>query len=252
MMTLHKQDSRAAFVAAAAKLAGVALLTLACAGCMFSARQEEPLTTGSVPVDYRLRHPIVVKEAERSFDVLVGARRGALTQQQRREVAAFAHEWRKEATGGIIIDLPSGTPNAAAARASLREVRAVLAAGGVPARAVEVRPYAPGDAARMATLRLNYPRMAAQAGPCGLWPDDLGPTADQKYSANRPYWNLGCASQRNLAAMVAEPSDLVQPRAEGPAYSPRRTMVFDKYRTGQSPATTFPDESKSAISQVGK
>ena len=39
------------------------------------------------------------------------------------------------------------------------------------------------------------------------------------YIENRPYWNFGCATQRNLAAMVDNPADLVQPRGEAPAYS---------------------------------
>jgi pilus assembly protein CpaD len=251
-MTLDVHKARPDVLRAAGKLLAVSLLTLACGGCMFSARQEEPLTTASVPTDYRLRHPIVVKEAERSFEVLVGTRRAALTREQRDGVAAFAAAWRKEATGGIIIDLPSGTPNARAAGATLREVRGVLASSGVPARAIEVRSYAPNDQARMATLRLNYPRMAAQAGPCGLWPDDLGPTADQKYSKNQPYWNLGCSNQRNLAAMVAEPADLVQPRAEGPVYRQRRTTAMEKYRAGVPSATPSADSNKGTISDVGK
>lgn len=105
-MTLDVHKARPDVLRAAGKLLAVSLLTLACGGCMFSARQEEPLTTASVPTDYRLRHPIVVKEAERSFEVLVGTRRAALTREQRDGVAAFAAAWRKEATGGIIIDLP--------------------------------------------------------------------------------------------------------------------------------------------------
>ena len=66
------------------------------------------------------------------------------------------------------------------------------------------------------------------------------------------YYNLGCASQRNLAAMVANPSDLVQPRPETPAYTGRRTFALDKYRQGQATATTYPDADKNKISSVGQ
>ena len=65
----------------------------------------------------------------------------------------------------------------------------------------------------MAAIRLTYPKISATAGPCGLWPDDLGPSVNNKgYFDNKPYYNLGCSNQRNLAAMVDNPSDLVQPR----------------------------------------
>jgi pilus assembly protein CpaD len=104
----------------------------------------------------------------------------------------------------------------------------------------------------LAVITVNYPQLAAQAGPCGEWPDDLGPSADRKHFENIQYWNFGCATQRNLAAMVANPADLVQPRAEGPIHAARRSTVLDKYRKGESPATVYPDATKGAISDLGK
>ena len=88
----------------------------------------------------------------------------------------------------------------------------------MPRNAVYVRTYRPPEPA-LASIKINYPKLVAEAGPCGLWPDDLGPGHDAAYTENRPYWNLGCATQRNLAAMVDNPADLVQPRGETPAYT---------------------------------
>jgi pilus assembly protein CpaD len=99
---------------------------------------------------------------------------------------------------------------------------------------------------------LEYPRMVASAGPCGRWPNDLGPGAGYDYISNQPYYNLGCAMQHNLAAMVDNPADLVQPRGEDPAYEARRSVALDKYRKGESSATQYPDNEKNKISDVGK
>jgi len=52
--------------------------------------------------------------------------------------------------------------------------------------------------------------------------------------------------------MVAEPADLVQPRGEMPAYTARRTQVLDKYRKGESPATTYANPNLGKISDVGQ
>ena len=41
--------------------------------------------------------------------------------------------------------------------------------------------------------------------------------------------------------MVANPADLVQPRAETPIDTPRQTTVVEKYRQGASTATTYPN-----------
>jgi pilus assembly protein CpaD len=218
------------------------------AGC-YTAPTE---VVGSVPTDYRNRHPIVIKETPRTVELFIGERRGALTGAQRAEVLSFANEWRRESSGGVIIDLPTGTNNAAAAASALQEVRSILSAAGVPPQSVEVRPHRVSDPRKLATLRLNYPRIAADAGPCGLWPKDLGPTYEREYFENGEYWNLGCASQRNLAAMVDNPADLVQPRGEVPPYSPRRNTVFEKYRKGESTATVYADDNKGKISNVGQ
>jgi len=103
------------------------------------------------------------------------------------------------------------------------------------------------------TIKLNYSKMTATAGPCGLWPEDLGPNLDNSgYSENRPYHNFGCANQRNLAAMVANPADLEQPRPETPAYTIRRNAAFEKYRKGESTATTYLESEKAKLSDAGK
>ena len=105
----------------------------------------------------------------------------------------------------------------------------------------------------MAAIRLNYPRMSAVAGPCGLWPEDLGPSIhDKSYIENKSWYNLGCAYQRNMAAMVDNPADLVQPRPETPAYEARRAEGFEKYRKGTATTTLYPESDKAKLSDTGK
>jgi len=229
-------------------------LTLGLGLALSACQHDQPYTSGlanTAPADYRQRHPIAIKEGERSVELFIGRSRGSLSPSQRADVAAFAFAWRREATGGIIIDLPSGTENTQAAHDALNDVRAILAQAGVPASAVATRAYH-ADPRILATLRLNYPKMTATAGPCGLWPNDLGPTADRSYNENVPYWNLGCANQRNLAAMVDNPADLVQPRGETPVSASRRSTVLDKYRKGEATATVYPDSGKGKISEIGQ
>jgi len=214
---------------------------------------NQETVTGSVPVDYRQRHPIVVQEANRTTEVFVGSGRGGLTSAQRSDIAGLAQNWLREGTGAIVIDVPVNTPNARVATDSLREIQAILAAVGVPARGVTVRDYRPTDPRQFATIRVNYPRIMADAGPCGLWPEDLGPSVKNKgYLENRPYYNFGCASQRNLAAMIDNPSDLVQPRAEAAAPTSRRNIAFDRYRKGTTTTTTYPEAERAKLSDLGK
>jgi pilus assembly protein CpaD len=209
--------------------------------------------TASIPDDYRLRHPIAIEEANQSIVVFVGQGRGGLSAEQRADVVGLAQTWLHEATGAINADVPVGTPNARMAADSMREIQALLAAAGVPPRGIVVRQYHPENPRHMAAIRLSYPKISAEAGPCGLWPDDIGPSVKNKgYLENRQYYNFGCAYQRNMAAMVDNPADLVQARPETPSYTMRRTDAFEKYRKGTSTTTTYPEADKAKLSDAGK
>jgi pilus assembly protein CpaD len=230
----------------AGALAGLAVVLGACT-------HTDEMTTASVPDDYRLRHPIAIQETERAVVIFVGHARGGLSATQRADVMGLAQIWLQEGTGAITADMPVGTPNAHAAADSLHEIQALLSAAGVPPRGIVVRNYHPADPRQMATIRLNYPKISAVVGPCGLWPEDLGPSIkDKSYLENKPYYNFGCAYQRDMAAMIDNPSDLVQPRPETPAYTIRRSEAFEKYRRGTTTTTTYPEADRAKLSDTGK
>ena len=211
------------------------------------------VTTQTVPTDYRQRHPIAVQEGKKSIVIFVGKARGGLSSAQRVDVAGIARDWVREGTGSVVVDVPVDTANSRAAAATYQDIRSVLASGGVPSRAIVQHPYRPEDPGLLPTIRLSYSRIAAVAGPCGLWPEDIGPSIlDPGYNENRPYFNLGCASQRNLAAMIDNPADLEQPRSETPAYNARRDMAFERYRKGMPIATSNPDADKARLSDTGR
>ena len=82
---------------------------------------------------------------------------------------------------------------------------------------------------------------------CGYITDNLAGSA-----TNKPSDNFGCSSQRNLGAMVANPSDLRSPRHRTPADQQRRSTVFEKYRQGEDTATQVSDEGAGTVSEVAE
>ena len=244
-MITARPQTRYRAAALGSALVGIAL---ALGGC-----QHDEVATASIPDDYKQRHPIAIEEQNRSIVVFVGHARGGLTAAQRADVMGLASTWLHEGTGAIHIDVPAGTPNARPVAESMREIQAMLAAAGVPPRGIISRPYQPEDKRFLPPIRMTYSRIAAVAGPCGLWPDDLGPSVKNRdYFENKDYYNFGCAYQRNMAAMVENPSDLVQPRPETPPYTARRTAAFEKYRKGNATATSYPEAEKAKLSDTGK
>jgi len=243
--TIAKPRGIAALAVRAALVGACAILVCGCN------TDNQVAGVPDVPTDYRLRHPITIGEADHTLEVFIGSSRGELNPTQRAEVTEFAQTWKREATGGVVVDLPVGTSNEHSAAEAMRAIRSILVASGVPANGLLVRGYHP-PAINLATIRITYPRIAAQAGPCGLWPEDIGPSFNRNYFENQPPWNAGCATQRNLAAMVNNPADLVQPRAESPAYEERRTTVIEKYRAGNATATQDQTSSSAKISELGK
>jgi pilus assembly protein CpaD len=246
-MTVRTSFDRSRGLRRAGALIGLAV---ALSGCM---RTGEEVTTASIPEDYRLRHPIAIEEANKSIVVFVGQGRGGLSAEQRADVIGLARAWLREATGAINVDVPVGTPNARMAADSMREIHALLGAAGVPPRGMVVRQYHPENPRHMAAIRLSYPKIAAEAGPCGLWPEDIGPSIKNKsYFENKQYYNFGCAYQRNMAAMVDNPADLVQARPETPPDMMRRSAAFEKYRKTTTTTTIYPEADKAKLSELGK
>jgi pilus assembly protein CpaD len=246
-MTAQKLLDRSPSIRFAGLLIGLATALSACT------HTDDHAVTASIPEDYRLRHPIAVEEGNQSMVVFVGRGRGGLTASQRAEVFGLGQTWMREGTGAITADVPVNTPNAHAAADSMHEIQSLLAAAGVPPHGLVVHDYHPDDPKFMPPIRLSYPRLKAVAGPCGLWPEDIGPSIHNKsYYDNRSYYNFGCAYQRNMAAMVDDPADLEQPRTETPPYTIRRSEAFEKYRKGTSTTTVYPEADKAKLSTTGQ
>lgn len=187
---------------------------------------RDNLATGSIPDDYRTRHPIVLAEGERAIDIPIASGDRRLTQGTRDVIAGFAADYRNSANGVVQIMMPRGAANSSAVQAMRREIRGVLVAAGVPAKRLLETSYDAGAYGEAAPVRLSYVAITAQTEPCGTWPDDLNLNTFE----NKNYYNFGCASQSNLAAQIANPTDLLGPRQMSPIDAEQRGQVIKDWR----------------------
>ena len=199
---------------------------------------------GSIPDDYRTRHPIVLEEGLATMDVPVATTQGPLPDAVRGNVAGFARGFRSSGSTMLAIVVPSGSPNATAAAATAGQVRQLLQAQGVPAAAIDMRLYPAGAKEANAAVRLAYSRVTAKTDPCGRWPDQTATTFE-----NRNYQNFGCATQQNLAAMAANPLDLMYPRDMTPPDAEKRGEMLKNYRSGNATQSDHGAEGGSVIAK---
>lgn len=233
MMASPTAQRDRAFSRAALRLGAVVALALLASAC--SRYKHYADLTGSLPTDVRDRHPIVLQEAPRSIDIFGNGPH--LDARQQDDLRAFAAEYRQHGRSHIIIETPSGSGRAAA---TLGQIRAKLAAAGVHGGNIQVRGYPAPDYTVAAPIRLSFAKLQARVPhSCGHWPEDLGTSQGAFTSANRPYWNFGCAYQTNVAAQIADPLDLERGRQESRIDTQRRLNVIEKLRQGQDPTTQY-------------
>ncbi|MCM2291765.1 CpaD family pilus assembly lipoprotein [Allorhizobium sp. BGMRC 0089] len=201
-------------------------------------------TTGSLPDDYRTRHPIVVTNVQHAIELPVAPGSGHLTQGMSDMVTGFSQNYRNASSGYVDIMVPSGSPNATAAVMVAKRVKSLLVSKGIPAVRIVTQTYPAAPSGDAAPIRLSYMATTATVAPCGQWPEDLSDNISQ----NRNWENFGCASQANLAAQIASPTDLIAPRGMSPIDAERRATVITNFESGTDTSTTSSSSSSSSSS----
>ena len=167
--------------------------------------------------DVQARHPIMISEEPEVLVIPVGMNGPALSPQIETAIRNYVGGYRENGTGSITIQVPTASANEVAASSTGQAIHYALVRAGVPRGAIQVAPYWVGDHSRVAAVRIAYLRVKAVTPECGIWPETQ-PTENQ----NGQFHNFGCAAQNNLAAMVANPADLIapQPMATGQRRAP--------------------------------
>jgi len=220
---------------ARASLKRASCLTLL-AGCTFVAacgsHQKDQFRVGSIPQDYRTKHPIVVGQSETVEDLLITSEMKGMSFRHENLVRSILVRYRKANASRLRVMIPSGSPNTASAKAVARDVLAFMRDQGVPRSHVEVTHYSATNHGDAATLRLSFDSLKARvATNCGKWDEDLNFNSD-----NTNYTNFGCATQNNLAEIIANPADLIAPRGESEIDAERRDNVIEDYRSDGTPS----------------
>lgn len=208
----------------ARRMLAAAALTLALTGCKHLDEATQVASWSLVGPSQR--HPIIVSEQPTHLSVQVSRGSSGLSKRQRAKIVDFLGHFRSAANSRLTISVPSGSRNEVAAMTAVGDIRALAADIGFGEASMMIRPYHAGG--NQPPVRLTFTRYVAEGPDCGRWPTNLGDT-----HRNLTYPNFGCAQQHNLAAMVANPGDLLGPRTMTPGPAERRDAQWDLFVAGQ-------------------
>lgn len=164
-------------------------------------------------------HQPVVTRADYGIDL--ATRGGALASGESRRLSGWFNAMDLRFGDRVAIDDPGYE-----APAARDDVAAVVAGYGLllsDQPAVATAPVAPG------TIRVVVSRMTARVPGC----PDYSRDSSNEFNANASS-NYGCATNSNLAAMVARPEDLVRGRAGSGTLDPAMsTKAIEAYRAAK-------------------
>ena len=205
------------------------------AGCGTTDR----IVASSIPMeDYKVRHPIVLGESRSSVDIFPSTEQGRLDAHSAKQVYAFAEQYRDLGHGEVLMLVPRGMA-AGPSRRLVADIKHLLSLGGARA-GVRVASYPVADPRLASPIRLSFTGIKARvADQCGQWPSDLASGSSIEEWDNKPYWNLGCATQTMIAAQASDPRDLVTPRGEEPSDALIRSRGIETIRRGADPNTNW-------------
>ncbi len=198
-------------------------------GCRMIDRDYErkDLYTGSVYKFAHSNHPIVVDRGALSMAISVGPKDVKMTPHKRDELRMFLHYYRDQGAGYLKVQMPRHASSQKAIENVVLGMQRELEGMSIGPESVRVSKYVSRDA--YPVIRLSYERHVAHGPKCDGWNENLG---QDENNGNSDYW--GCATQNNLAAMVANPRDLKGPRGWSPRDARRRDKVWEKFIKGES------------------
>lgn len=204
------------FLTLSSTLALGGLLLTGCAGGPASLGGEPPLTPLS-------RYSLQV---EPGMDrIALAVHETGLSANQQAALADLVQRFAIEGAPTLVVEAPAGgdpVSNQAA-----WNVKAGLVAAGAPDHLIRVVGYNGPDP--RAPILAGFETVRAVVPQCGTRWGSLTRTGDNQSASN-----FGCAVNANLAAQIANPRDIVTPRAMTPPDAQRRAVVFDRYGKGET------------------
>jgi pilus assembly protein CpaD len=186
----------------------------------------------------------VTKRAE-FLEIALPAETSELSDTDRKRIRSFVRAYTLTGHGSLVLSLPQTSNNAQLAVTAIAEARAIAWESGVEYDEISGEVHGAADGAPQPMI-LAYQAYDAIAPECA----SKASIDFSDIASNNTLPTLGCSVRTNLAAMIADPADLLGSRELGPADNARRDVILDKFRLGESTASVRSDDESGAVSQA--
>jgi len=199
------------------------LLRAAAVGAILMAGSCSVMNDGAtISEDGARNHPITVEPSYRDLKVQFGAGADGMSSEDAAKFDSFLTDYRLHGNGSLGISVPSG----ASSRTAITYFGERAAASGISRDKILVSTHEAANGDRR--VDVSYIAYTARTQSCGDWSENEAFTLE-----NQTPRNFGCSVQQNIAAMVADPRDLLGPGGQGPVDTARRAAVLDHYEKGE-------------------
>ncbi|WP_162173796.1 CpaD family pilus assembly protein [Hyphomonas johnsonii] len=218
---------------------GIASLT----GCASTASTKlPPVYLQGTVLD---NHQIGVSKRTEFLEIAISPVASEITLKDRQQIADFVTLYRKRGHGPLIMSLPESSANPQLAVSAVATAREIAWQNGVEYD--EIAGSSHGEGSTVSEPLLMAFQVYDAVAP------DCKPLSEYDYSdvsSNNESPELGCAVRTNLAAMIADPADLLGQRKLDAADGPRRAVILEKFRNGEATASTRGRDESGAVSQA--
>ncbi len=217
------------------------LAALVC-GCVTANESTKLAATPAPPPPITPTEQFSITVSSAPDQILLAPHANGISDSQADALAALVNRWRD--AGGDIITIMAPTLAQGQAYHSTAAVEAALEELGVSPDRIRLGGYDAGQRIG-APIAVGFKSFKAQGPQCGLNWNSF--TASKNNDVNS---NFGCATTANMAAMIANPSDLLTPRQTDPADANRRETILGKYRQGQITSSPKDPQANGAVSDA--
>lgn len=221
--------------------AGIGLTALSACSSMAPTNVPESYLQGTV-LD---RNAISVEKKTEFLEVAIHPEASEISLADKAAISRFVAAYRDHGHGALIMSLPESSANPQLAVAAVAEARAIAYENGVQYEEIEGTHHGEGSLVSEPMI-LAFQSFEAIAPDC----PSLATIDFADISSNNERSTLGCAVRSNLAAMIADPADLLGTRPLDKADPLRQSVILEKFRQGESTASTRTNQESGTVSQA--